>query len=215
MKPLFSVIIATYNREHPLKHALDSLLNQTETNWEAVIINDGSTDATDTMIQDYLQDKRFNYFKQTNSGVPQAKNKGIELANAEYITFLDSDDIYESEHLAIRKQYLNENPEVEFLHGGVKIVGDKYVLDRRNLDQMIHLSKCIIGGTFFIKNQVLRQLGGFKNLPIGTDSELYERAVKAELNILKVSDETYIYNRMDKDSITHNFKREMDELSNL
>lgn len=211
MKPKFSVIIATYNRKKQLKIALNSLLKQDEPNWEAWIINDGSTDGTHELIQNYIKsDDRFNYYQQNNQGVISAKNKGIELSTAKYITFLDSDDYYLINHLSIRKKYLNENPKVEFLHGGTKVIGNQFVPDRNNPNQLIHLSKCIIGGTFFIKNKVLKQLGGFNDLPIGTDAELYERAKKADVNIHKISEKTYVYNRTNDDSITHNFNKNME-----
>lgn len=214
MKPKFSVIIATYNRKQQLKIALNSLLNQDENNWEAWIIDDGSTDKTYELIENYQKiDQRINYFRQKNKGAIHAKNKGIQLSNAEFITFLDSDDYYLNNHLSLRKNYLNENPKVDFLHGGAIIIGNQYVPDRNQTDQMIHLSKCIIGGTFFIKNKILKQLGGFNELPIGTDAELYERAIKANIIIHKISDETYVYNRIDNNSITHNFNKKINQSS--
>lgn len=214
MKPKFSVIIATYNRKQQLKIALNSLLNQEENNWEAWIIDDGSTDKTYELIENYQKiDQRINYFRQKNQGAIHAKNKGIQLSNAEFITFLDSDDYYLNNHLSLRKNYLNENPKVDFLHGGAKIIGNQYVPDRNQTDQMIHLSKCIIGGTFFIRNEILKQMGGFNELPIGTDAELYERAIKANIIIHKISDETYVYNRIDNNSITHNFNKKINQSS--
>lgn len=197
-----------------LKIALNSLLNQEENNWEAWIIDDGSTDKTYELIENYQKiDQRINYFRQKNKGAIHAKNKGIQLSNAEFITFLDSDDYYLNNHLSLRKKYLNENPKVDFLHGGAIIIGNQYVPDRNQTDQMIHLSKCIIGGTFFIKNEILKQMGGFNELPIGTDAELYERAIKANIIIHKISDETYVYNRIDNNSITHNFIKKIKQSS--
>lgn len=197
-----------------LKIALNSLLNQDENNWEAWIIDDGSTDKTYELIENYQKiDQRINYFRQKNKGAIHAKNKGIQLSNAEFITFLDSDDYYLNNHLSLRKKYLNENPKVDFLHGGAIIIGNQYVPDRNQTDQMIHLSKCIIGGTFFIKNKILKQLGGFNELPIGTDAELYKRAIKANIIIHKISDETYVYNRIDNNSITHNFIKKIKQSS--
>lgn len=208
MKPKFTVIITTYNRKEQLKIALNSLIKQDETDWETWIIDDGSTDKTEEFILNQQKfDYRIHYFKQKNKGATHAKNKAIMLSKGEYITFLDSDDYYLNKHLSIRKKYLSENPEVEFLHGGAKIIGNQLVPDRYQPKQMIHLSKCIIGGTFVIKNKILEQLGGFNHLPIGSDSELYERATKANINIHKIPDQTYVYNRMSENSITHNYNK--------
>src|SRR5690625_7552947 len=108
MKPKFSVIIATYNRMEQLKIALNSLLNQDENNWEAWIIDDGSTDKTYELIENYQKiDQRINYFRQKNKSAIQAKNKGIRLSNAAFITFLNSDDYYLNNYSSQRNNYLN------------------------------------------------------------------------------------------------------------
>src|SRR5699024_6516748 len=90
-----SVVIATYNRSGMLKTALDSLLAQSIKDWEAWVIDDGSTDDTEEIIQVYLDENpSFNYLKQTNQGVAAAKNKGVQQARGENITFLDYDVQY-------------------------------------------------------------------------------------------------------------------------
>lgn len=208
MAPRFSIIITTYNRATLLERALNSLLNQRFQHWEAVIVNDGSTDDTDEIISSYLaSDSRFRYHKQNNQGEAKAKNKGVELAKGEYITFLDSDDAFEIGHLEKRDQILKKHPEIDLLHGGVQIIGDEYVPDKNNTEQLIHLSECIIGGTFFIRNSCIQSLEGFKDIPLGTDSELFDRAVENNMRILKTDLPTYIYHRTAKDSITHNYQK--------
>lgn len=91
--PSVSVIITTYNRANLVSRAIDSVLNQTYKDFELIIIDDGSTDNTKSLIDSYLQkDKRIVYFYQENKGWPSALNKGIELSKGEYIAFLDSDN---------------------------------------------------------------------------------------------------------------------------
>ena len=207
MIPRFSIVLTTYNRAKLLERALNSLIHQKFENWEAIIVNDGSTDETEKIISPYLKtDARFHYHKQTNQGEAKAKNKGVELAKGEYISFLDSDDEYEINHLESRNNLLNLHPEVDLLHGGVQIIGDTYVPDKNNPEQLIHLSECIIGGTFFIRNSCISLLEGFKDIPLGTDSDLFDRAVENNMIILKTDLPTYIYHRTAKDSITHNYK---------
>lgn len=97
MKPLISVIIPVYNRESKIHIALDSLINQTFQDFEVVIVDDGSVDRTAQVIEKYTNtDSRFKYIYQKNAGVSSARNKGIEKAKGIYISFLDSDDYYES-----------------------------------------------------------------------------------------------------------------------
>lgn len=207
----FSVIISTYNRERTLVEAINSLVDQTEDDWEAYIIDDGSTDNSFLKIEALLSkySSRITYFKQENKGTVSAKNVGISLSTGKYITFLDSDDLYERNHLQTRKEILENNPDVDLLHGGYKIIGNPYVVDRNNYNQQIHLSKCIVGGTFFIKSDVVRSFEGFRPLPIGTDSDLYDRLEKNNAVIMKSDIPTYIYRRESVDSITHNFHKDI------
>ncbi len=105
IRPFFSVIITTYNRGNLLKRALDSLLAQTESDWEAIIIDDGSTDDTEVQMKPYLQkSKKIKYKKKKREGYSLAKNAGVSFAFGKFITFLDSDDEYDPAHFGIEKK---------------------------------------------------------------------------------------------------------------
>ncbi len=99
-----SVITPAYNAEAFLRETLDSLVNQTFKNFEVIIVNDGSTDSTPVIIEEYCEKySNFKSFAQNNSGVSKARNKGIDEASGEYLAFLDSDDIYDPK--ALEKMY--------------------------------------------------------------------------------------------------------------
>lgn len=203
----FSVIIATYNRADTLFKAINSLLNQSYTNWEAWIVDDGSTDNTKEVVAAYLnKDNSIYYIKQENNGVAKARNRALPNVNGEYVTFLDSDDWYESNHLETRAAILSKNPKVDLLHGGFKILGDEYVPDRNNVKNKIHLSKCFVGAMMFVRKEIIQSLNGFKKLPLGADAEFYERAQNSGVQILKTDKLTYVYDRTGEESITHSFK---------
>lgn len=207
----FSVVIATYNRETTLVEAINSLINQTEEDWEAIIIDDGSTDNSYFKIEGILESysHKIRYFKQENKGTVSAKNRGIALCKGKYITFLDSDDLYEKNHLQTRRELLEGNLDIDLLHGGHRVIGNPYVVDRDNYQNIIHLSDCIIGGTFFIKPEAVRAVKGFRPLPIGTDSDLYDRLEMNGAEIRKTDIPTYVYRRESEDSITHNFQKKI------
>lgn len=207
--PFFSVVIATYNRAHLLPRALESLLHQTEKDWEAVIVDDGSTDETKEIIQQYKSD-RFRYYHQENQGFIKAKNAGIARSKAKFITFLDSDDAYEKDHLFLRKEYLIKNPHLDFIHGGVRIIGQPFVPDVNNPNQKIHLSECFIGGTYCFNKKAVQQLKGFGSTALGTDFDMMQRAEKSDLIIEKVDFPTYIYYRDAGSSITNDMLRSLD-----
>jgi glycosyltransferase involved in cell wall biosynthesis len=92
--PLVSVIMPTYNQEQFIRRAIASLLAQTLTDWELIIINDGSPDSTEDIIEEYLFDTRIRYYKNKhNLGLGACLNIGISKANASYIAYLPSDDV--------------------------------------------------------------------------------------------------------------------------
>jgi len=91
-----SVIVPIYNSEKFLKRCIDSLVNQTLSDMEFILINDGSTDSSDFIISEF-NDSRIKYFKRSNHGIGATRNFGIDHANGEFIGFLDSDDYVESD----------------------------------------------------------------------------------------------------------------------
>lgn len=101
MNPLVSVIIPTYNRGYCIKRSIFSVLNQTYKNIELIIVDDGSTDNTENVIQDIIAtDSRVIYKKKKNGGACSARNMGINMARGKYIAFQDSDDYWYKDKLS-------------------------------------------------------------------------------------------------------------------
>jgi glycosyltransferase involved in cell wall biosynthesis len=199
-EPRVSIILATYNRAGLLPRAIDSVLRQTFSDWELLIIDDGSTDETKALVDTYSRDdRRIRYICQENSGLALARNTGISAASGDYITFLDSDDAYMEDHLWLRLDYLRVHPDIDFIHGGAEVIGPDTVPDVNNPCTLIPLSQCFIGGTYFIRADVLKDLGGFRKPDFGCDYELMMRAVN--LKIERVDWPTYIYHRETADSM--------------
>ncbi|HSV12424.1 MAG TPA: glycosyltransferase family A protein [Hanamia sp.] len=203
-RPFFSVILTSYNRSALLVRALNSLISQTEKDWEAIIIDDGSTDDTAVRVASFLKfGKKINYVKQNSQGAAGAKNTGILLSKGKYVTFLDSDDEYYPCHLQSRKMILEANPEAGFLHGGIIVSGSKYVPDRWDCRKMIHLKDCSVGGTFFIKRELCISLGGFADITLGHDADFFDRINNAGILKIKTAERTYVYHRENSNSITN------------
>jgi glycosyltransferase involved in cell wall biosynthesis len=201
---MFSIVITTFNRAQLLKRALDSLVSQTEKDWEAIIVDDGSTDDTHTKILPYLKSySRIKYIRKPHSGAIPSKNRGIKEATGKFIAFLDSDDEYDPGHLESRKKILIGNPSIKFLYGGVKVLGNQYVPDKNNPSVSINLNDCLIGGAFIIEREVLLSLNGFRDIILGSDSDLFERAKKAKILMAEVHLPTYIYHHEGQESITN------------
>ena len=96
---MFSVVIPSFNSAHTIERALKSVFNQTFTNFEIIIIDNGSTDNGIEIINKLTNDIRLKIIKQKNQGISFARNTGIRNAQYEYIAFLDSDDEWESKYL--------------------------------------------------------------------------------------------------------------------
>ncbi len=108
---LVSVIIPVYNAENFVSECIDSIINQSWTNWEVILIDDGSTDNSLLVIKNKVgSDNRFSIVTQQNSGAPAARNRGLLLAKGEYIQFLDADDELSPDKLKNQVQTLELNP---------------------------------------------------------------------------------------------------------
>ena len=100
--PLVSVIIPVYNVAPYLEEALESVINQSYNNLEILVIDDGSTDGSEIICEEYAaRDKRIRVIYQVNGGLSDARNTGLDLAAGEYIAFLDSDDAYRSNMIEV------------------------------------------------------------------------------------------------------------------
>lgn len=202
MKPFFSIVIAVYNREKLISRAIESVLNQDVDNWEMIIVDDCSTDETMNIIKPFLLDDRLSIYKTVlNSGVSKARNIGISKAKGNYITFLDSDDEYKTNHLSSRFEILREL-DIDLLHGGVEIIGNSKVPDKNDINKLIELSECIIGGSFFINSSLNNDLKLFdENVAYSEDSKMYEEFERQDMKIVKTEIPSYMYYRDIVDSI--------------
>ena len=114
--PLISVVIPAYNAELFLDETLESVLSQTYENWECIIVNDGSTDSTESVAKKWCEkDSRFRLTNKENGGLSSARNWGIKESKAEYIAFLDADDILTPDSLEVRiNTLLKENVDLVY-----------------------------------------------------------------------------------------------------
>jgi glycosyltransferase involved in cell wall biosynthesis len=119
--PRVSVIVPAYNTARYLRAAIDSVLNQTYDDWELIIIDDGSTDETRSVVHSYVPTLgvKLRYLYQSNRGLPAARNTGIQEAEGEFIAILDADDVWLSARLSRGVAVLDGNPDVGLVHSGV------------------------------------------------------------------------------------------------
>ena len=175
-----SVVIPTYNRQHTLARAIESVLDQTAAVDEIIVVDDGSTDQT----RDFLSEKYPNvdYYYQPNAGVSAARNKGVSVAKSDWIAFLDSDDQWLEKKIGMQRQAWNQSPSHRIVHSdeiwirnGVRVnKKNKY---RKSGGRIFEdcLSLCAISpSSVVLEKKLLIEVGGFDEaLPACEDYDLW------------------------------------------
>ncbi|MCP4653650.1 MAG: glycosyltransferase [Candidatus Omnitrophica bacterium] len=186
-KPFFSVIIPTFNRGDFLKIAIDSLLSQDFSDFELIIVDDGSNDNTDQIIKD-LTDPRIRYIKQNHRGVSGARNNGLKQASGEFICFLDSDDRFSKDKLLLTHKFIKNNQKYKVFHTKEIWYRNGSLLNQKARHKNPHgfafakIAKlcCISISTIAIEKNVFNQVGTFdETMPACEDYDFLLRITAA------------------------------------
>ena len=203
-RPIFSVIMPTFNRANTVTAAIQSLQAQKLTSWELIAINDGSTDETHQVVSKMAEsDARIRLLTQKNQGAALARNFGISEARGEFLAFLDSDDTLTPNHLELRLNAFSEM-NIDLIYGPANIIGNPMVIDTNNPTRMISLNdeSVKICGTFAIRTAQALRIGGFPNLKYSEDGEFFTKALRFGLKAFRLGMKTYNYDRTSPDSIS-------------
>ncbi len=130
-----SVIIPTYNYGEFIGDAIDSVLNQTYKDYEIIIVDDGSTDNTIEILEEYRDKADIRYFYQENKGPAAARNLGVKKSTGKYISFLDADDVYVPEKLEEQVDILNNNKKVGLVYSD-------FLYTKKNLHSNYYHYRC-------------------------------------------------------------------------
>lgn len=159
-----SVIVPCFDQEAYLAECLDSVLAQTYTNWECIIINDGSIDNSETIAKSYVKkDGRFKYIYQENQGVVVARNNAIRQSTGKYILPLDGDDKIAPEYLALAVHIMEKDDTIRLVYCDVELFGEKnkkYNLLPMNLRNILFAGCCVCTSLFRKKD--FDEIGGFR-----------------------------------------------------
>ena len=184
-----SVIIPTYNRSEYVLDAIQSVVDQKYEPVEIIVIDDGSTDDTREKLASLADAEVIRYIYQENQGRSAARNKGISLATGEYLAFLDSDDLFESDKLAKQVEFFARHPEVGLVHGGyVKFDTLDNDLGYRNASwfsgwiypkMLLVWYTLLATPTVMVSRRVIDEVGGFdESLFIAEDLDLWRRIAR-------------------------------------
>ena len=224
MERTVSVLMPVYNAAPFLKQAIDSILAQTYTDFDLILINDGSTDSSDAIIRQYT-DPRIRYFDQANAGVASTLNRGIDLATGKYIWRHDADDISLPSKLEKEIGFLETHPDYALCAVQVAFMTEsgKPAWSFRQPDNsyfngapFIQVERKLFApyspithGTVLIRTEVMRQLRGYrKEFITGEDVDLWLRLIQR--NKAAVLGECLSLHRLNKNSATrrHGWKNE-------
>lgn len=179
--PKVSVVTTCYNSERFLREAIDSILNQTFTDFEYIIWNDGSTDKTEEIVKSY-NDPRIRYFKTENQGVGSAAHAACAVAKGEYIARLDDDDICFPQRLEKEVYFLDTHPDYvlvsclfEYIDEHDRVFGQcVYPCTSKAIKKRLNI---LHSGAVYRKS-AYEQCGGYVNVRMGLDKILWGRMAK-------------------------------------
>jgi len=174
--PVFSIIIPTYNRAHLILKTLDSIRDQHFKNYELLIIDDGSSDNTKETVADYIsnyQIKNWHYHYKSNGERGAARNYGIQKSRGNFITFLDSDDVFYSNHLALASDFILKKKDVKVFHCAYEFRNQNNELIRKvNYPKNKNLNIAVLKGNIFSCFGMFLKADIFKDLKFEEDRAL-------------------------------------------
>lgn len=185
--PFFSVIISLYNKEEFIENTVKSVLNQTFTDFEIIVVNDGSTDQSEAKVLTF-QDTRIKFFNKTNGGVSSARNFGIEKSTSNYICFLDADDYWYPDFLNNFYKTISQNSEQKVFSCAIEIQTSKtispaiYSINSEKNTQLVNYFEASLKQSILftsavaIHKTVFEKVGIFdEKMKTGEDTDLWIR----------------------------------------
>ncbi len=197
MNPQVSIIVPIYNKEKYLSRCIDSIINQTLKDLEIILVDDGSTDTSVCILDEYKKtDSRITVIRKVNGGASSARNEGLKIANGEYVMFIDADDWIDLDYCEyILNQAKKSGADIvrtgfeEILEEGVRgdtfkvILKDQDIITKEEIAYNFAFRKPICGSVFgkLYKREVIKDLKFDNNLKFAEDIKFYISAIlKAE-----------------------------------
>lgn len=196
-KPTLSVLMGVFNEEKYIEDAIDSILAQTFSDFEFLIVDDNSQDQSSNIIESY-NDPRIRFIKnETNHGLTASLNRALDLATGTYIARQDADDISEPNRFEKQVSFLEQNTNVSIVGTGTYLIdGDGEIVDKRlgycnpTFEDFLNKSH-LVHGSILVRRSVLDELGGYDEFfRYGQDYDLWLRLSK-QYNVANIPDPYY------------------------
>lgn len=200
----YSIVIPAFNANSTIVRAVNSVLQQTYTQWRLIIVDDGSTDNTLACVLDLSKkDERITIICQENLGVAAARNRGVQSSETDYVAFLDADDEYYPKYLTEMHEFVKENPGYDIYHPNILILRasgeEQFFLQSPNTWSFGFqdlLDKCVIAvGGAVVSRNLFDRIGGFQTGIHCEDYEFWLRATATGARALYHSALLYVYHQ--------------------
>ena len=219
--PSVSIIMSCYNSKSYLTNAIESILNQSYQNFEFIIINDGSTNETSTILESYANNSKIKIINRHNHGLTPSLNHGLSIAKGKWIARMDDDDISDSNRLLEQVKFLKSNPEVVLLGTGCQRIDAKdnplgkpitYPTNHQNLVNLLVKHKPFFPHASAIFNRITAlKLGGYcERFQRAQDYDLWLRFCR--IGKISCLQEPYTKLRIHETSITNTDGRKLQNL---
>lgn len=218
MAKKIAVIIPCYNYGNFIKKAVCSALDQVGVEIELVVVDDGSTDSYTLKILDELRKNGIYVFRQSNKGLPSARNAGIRLTSAPYIVCLDADDIISPSYCSVCVEILETKPEVGFVYPTTRVFGDQNRKWSNLSFSTLHLLvNNYIPYSAMFRRQVWEDVGGYdEDMRFGyEDWDFWLSAVEKGWRGFHVPEELFWYRKHGKSMLTYSNQRRKELINNL
>ncbi|MEM6518753.1 MAG: glycosyltransferase [Cyanobacteria bacterium P01_C01_bin.70] len=167
--PTISIVIPAYNAENTIAETISSVLAQTFTDFELIIINDGSIDNTLSIVEQF-SDSRIQVFTFENSGPQKSRNRGLEKSDGKFISFIDADDLWTEDKLELQLKTLQKNPEASVVYSWCDVIDEQsnflrrggYLIRRGEVfTDLLLINFGENGSNFLASSEAIKAVGGF------------------------------------------------------
>ncbi len=228
MKPFFSVIIPLYNKEKYIQNTLNGVFNQSFTNFEVLVVNDGSTDESVTILEEFTEE-RLKIIHQKNQGVSVARNTGMANSQANYICFLDADDAWKPNHLQAFYDTIVKFPDAKMYCGRyITQISEKGFITNRFIDidenyegyvadffKSSLINRVALTSAVCIHKDIFTEIGGF-DPTLKSDQDLdYWIKIALKNSIAITAQTTMIYNFINANKSLSKDQSKFTKLTNL
>jgi len=210
-----SIITPCFNREKFIAETLDCIQKIDYSNWECIVVDDGSTDNSGKIIQEFVQkDDRFKYLYHPNCGISITKNTAVANSNGKYIFPLDSDDLISPYYIKEAVEIMENNPNVKVVYANGSLFGDKkrkWNLNDYTFNDLL-ISNCIHNSALFRRID-FDNCGGYDpGLVINEDWDLWINILKNGGEVVKIKKEYFFYRKHNESSIMKHYQQKTETL---